>query len=922
MSASSSSPRIPTTRCSAWAGRSPCTADRGDEVRVVVVTDGSSTQYPGDAEMRARKEDEALRAAAELGVTDYVHLDLPDMRLDTLAHVEVNRVVEEHVPRLRAAVVYTPHPDVNLDHRALFDSVAVATRPTPGQPVRRVLTYAPTSSTEWTPAPLNWFVPNWFVDVTATIERKVAAFAHYETRAARVPASAQRARDPGGRRVLRRELRLRARRAVRPRSRLWSRCNVRALARWPQLLIVLALLGATAAAFAVTERLKLERSPVTGTRVDRVFSPVCECARDVAVDLVRAPAPGDGDPRRSSTRTGASCGRSSASGASRRAASSYTWDGRDELGRVVPEGVYRPRVQLERNGRTIVLPNPIRVDTTAPTITLVACLAARLLTRRRRSARSGDRDLPDRRARPRRHARRRSATRAEQVPRQSTASSTWFGRVNGQDGPAGTYEIRLRAVDRAGNRSARTRAVTVRVRFVELSRERIDAVAGKRFSVRVSTDATLLRLALRGSGGVRQARRCSCCGRPETPGAYTLYVTVGGRAARAAVDVVALRPSDAAADRARGQPLGHDPAARGPRPLAGARDPGRVVLRPAARAPPRPDGRRATRFLDDVARIPTIRDVGADARRTSPRVPARGHADGRCDRGDLRGVRGEGRKAALGRQDADVHAPPRAPRAPLPGGPVRPPDPGRPRRRALVPRDAGGDVHAHVGAPDDARAVRVPLAQGGRRCAGARTARRLEPVPRGALRGARRRPDGAVAAICAFAEIPFEPAMLEYAGAVDVSAKPHQQRLLTAAHDGRSELARGDVGRGRRRLRGRSPETCSPSSATRSRPSAPPRPVRRAARACVRRAPRRVERVGVARCNARRSGGVATRGCRLRARHVAAGHGDETAVQREEVRLLRRDAGRVLARAGAATRCSPSETRSAYVRFSSVEKKT
>ena len=55
------------------------------------------------------------------------------------------------------------------------------------------------------------------------------------------------------------------------------------MARLPQLFVVLALLGATAAAFAVTERLKLERSPITGTKVDRVFSPVCECARDVAV---------------------------------------------------------------------------------------------------------------------------------------------------------------------------------------------------------------------------------------------------------------------------------------------------------------------------------------------------------------------------------------------------------------------------------------------------------------------------------------------------------------------------------------------------------------------------------------------------------------------------------------------------------------
>jgi LmbE family N-acetylglucosaminyl deacetylase len=155
--------------------------DRGDQVRVVVVTDGSSTQYPGDTQMRVRKEEEAVRAAAELGVTDYVHLDLPDMRLDTLSHVEVNGVVEEHVRDLGAECVYTPHPDVNLDHRTLFDSVAVATRPVPGQTVRRLLTYAPTSSTEWTPAPLNWFVPNWFVDVSATIEQKVAAFARYET---------------------------------------------------------------------------------------------------------------------------------------------------------------------------------------------------------------------------------------------------------------------------------------------------------------------------------------------------------------------------------------------------------------------------------------------------------------------------------------------------------------------------------------------------------------------------------------------------------------------------------------------------------------------------------------------------------------------------------------------------------------------
>jgi N-acetylglucosamine malate deacetylase 1 len=153
----------------------------GDAVRILCVTDGSSTQYPDDPEKRRRKNEEAVRAAAALGVSDYVHLDLPDMRLDTIAHADLNVVVEEQVRDFRPHVVYTVHPDVNRDHRALFDSVAVATRPAPGQVVRRVLTYGATSSVEWTPAGTASFHPNWFVDIGETLEAKLAAFAWYET---------------------------------------------------------------------------------------------------------------------------------------------------------------------------------------------------------------------------------------------------------------------------------------------------------------------------------------------------------------------------------------------------------------------------------------------------------------------------------------------------------------------------------------------------------------------------------------------------------------------------------------------------------------------------------------------------------------------------------------------------------------------
>ena len=58
-------------------------------------------------------------------------------------------------------------------------------------------------------------------------------------------------------------------------------------------------------------------------------------------------------------------------------------------------------------------------------------------------------------------------------------------------------------------------------------------------------------------------------------------------------------------------------------------------------------------------------------------------------------------------------------------------------------------------------------------------------------------PEGVVQAICAFAGLPFESGMLAYTDSVDVSEKPHQQRLLRPPTAGvrswRDDMAPGDV---------------------------------------------------------------------------------------------------------------------------------
>jgi hypothetical protein len=120
--------------------------------------------------------------------------------------------------------------------------------------------------------------------------------------------------------------------------------------------------------------------------------------------------------------------------------------------------------------------------------------------------------------------------------RETEGRLVWFGVTSGRPVRPGTYELRLRAFDRAGNRSSRTRAVFVRVRYVELARDRIDALSGGRVAVRVDADASSYRWLFNGRRGTAR-KRILRLRAPEEPGRYVLYVKVGRWADRAEVFV-------------------------------------------------------------------------------------------------------------------------------------------------------------------------------------------------------------------------------------------------------------------------------------------------------------------------------------------------------------------------------------------------
>jgi FlgD Ig-like domain len=304
--------------------------------------------------------------------------------------------------------------------------------------------------------------------------------------------------------------------------------------RLPQTIIVLALLAATATAFAVTERLKLEKSPLTGTKVDKIFSPICECSHHdavisfrlrkqerVTVDIL--------DSRGQSVATLVRDQREP------KGRVSYTWDGKTEDGIVVSEGIYRPRVRLREHGRVFVLPNPIRVDTTAPRIELTR-VAPRVFSPGIDGGH--DRIAAWYKTTEPAHAimlvdgKQRVLSRF----RSTKGRLQWFGVVDGKPVPPGKYRIELRAFDRAGNTSTATRSLPVRVFYIAFRRSTVHAVAGKRFSIGVVTHARRYQwFFFRKHGSSR--KRVLVLRAPRTPGRYAAYVYVRSHADKAEVVV-------------------------------------------------------------------------------------------------------------------------------------------------------------------------------------------------------------------------------------------------------------------------------------------------------------------------------------------------------------------------------------------------
>jgi LmbE family N-acetylglucosaminyl deacetylase len=156
--------------------------ENGDEIHWLIATNIFENQGFSKERIQARQV-EIEKVAKHLCIKGVFKLDYPTMSLSSSSLINLVPEISKIFMEVKPEVIYTLNrSDAHSDHRYLSDAVMACTKSFRYPFIKKVLMYECISETEFAPAFFEKvFIPNYFVDITDFIDKKLKIMRIFES---------------------------------------------------------------------------------------------------------------------------------------------------------------------------------------------------------------------------------------------------------------------------------------------------------------------------------------------------------------------------------------------------------------------------------------------------------------------------------------------------------------------------------------------------------------------------------------------------------------------------------------------------------------------------------------------------------------------------------------------------------------------
>ena len=160
-----------------------------NDINVLFMTNGVSARRGNKIKILERKT-ACLKLFKHLSLPNPTFFNFPDNEMDKVSLLTIIKKIEKKIRDYAPDTVITHYSHcLNIDHRLTFEAVITACRPVNKLSVKKILSFEIPSSTDWALFKGKNFQPNYFIDISNHINKKLSFIKFYEDELRKYPHS-------------------------------------------------------------------------------------------------------------------------------------------------------------------------------------------------------------------------------------------------------------------------------------------------------------------------------------------------------------------------------------------------------------------------------------------------------------------------------------------------------------------------------------------------------------------------------------------------------------------------------------------------------------------------------------------------------------------------------------------------------------